>query len=84
VEVVFPRAQIIGLDINPRCARHAQEREKIFIGSQVDADLLDEICTEHPPSVLIDDGSHLLEHIIFTFQHVFPRLLVSSLQARLG
>jgi hypothetical protein len=71
----FPRAQIIGLDINPRCARHAQERVKIFIGSQVDADLLDEICTEHPPSVLIDDGSHLLEHIVFTFQHVFPRLL---------
>jgi hypothetical protein len=71
----FSQAQLIGLDINPRCAEQAGERVEIVIGSQVDADLLDRICTEHPPSVLIDDGSHLLEHIVFTFQHVFPRLL---------
>jgi hypothetical protein len=71
----FSTAQLVGLDIDPRCAAQAQERVEIVIGSQTDAALLDALCTRCPPSVLIDDGSHLLEHIVFTFQHVFPRLL---------
>jgi hypothetical protein len=36
----FSRAQIIGVDINPPCARLARERVRIKIGSQDDPDFL--------------------------------------------
>jgi hypothetical protein len=70
----FSQAQIIGIDINPGCARWAQERVKIEIGSQTDGEFLDRVCAENPPTVIVDDGSHVGEHMIFTFQRIFPHL----------
>jgi len=71
----FSQANIIGIDINPACARWAQDRVKIEIGSQTDGKFLDRVCHDHPPTVIIDDGSHMSEHIIFTFERAFPQLL---------
>lgn len=71
----FSAATIIGVDINPAAARHATGRAQVAIGSQADGHFLRKLVRAHPPTIFIDDGSHLAEHIIFTFEHVFPQLL---------
>jgi hypothetical protein len=71
----FSQAQIIGIDIDPNCKRHAGDRVQIEIGSQIDPVFLDRVCAENPPTVIVDDGSHIMEHMIFSFEHLFPKLL---------
>jgi hypothetical protein len=71
----FPNADITGIDIKEGCARHAGERITVEIGSQTDPDLLDRICERAPPTIIVDDGSHQHEHIIFSFRHLLPRLM---------
>ena len=71
----FSRANIVGIDINPDCARYATDRVVVEIGSQIDPDFLARICGEYPPQIIIDDGSHQAQHIVFTFEHMFPTLL---------
>jgi len=75
----FSRAQIVGIDIDPACARHAGGRVRIEIGSQADAGFLTRVCEAYPPSIFIDDGSHRAAHMIFTFEHVFPHVLPGGL-----
>jgi hypothetical protein len=75
----FTAARIIGIDITPSAKRHEGGRVSIEIGSQADGDFLRRICQAHPPTIIIDDGSHLAEHNIFTFEHVFPMLLPGAL-----
>ena len=70
----FPRARIIGVDINPECSKYAGDRVSIEIGSQDDPGFLHKICTKYPPSIIIDDGSHQAHHIIYTFEQLFPKL----------
>lgn len=70
----FSRAQIIGVDINPDCRRHVQERVRIEIGSQDDPEFLHRIVAQYPPTIIIDDGSHRSDHIVFTFERLFPTL----------
>jgi cephalosporin hydroxylase len=71
----FSQAQIIGIDINPDCSRHAHGRVKIEIGSQTDGAFLARVAAEHPPTIVIDDGSHIMEHMIYSFEQLFPKLL---------
>ncbi len=71
----FTKAQIIGVDINPSCRSHAQDRVHIEIGSQEDPEFLHRLVTAYPPQIIIDDGSHRSDHIIFTFERLFPALL---------
>jgi tetratricopeptide (TPR) repeat protein len=71
----FPRATLVGVDIMDICRRHAEDRIIIEIGSQDDAEFLGHICDRHPPTVVIDDGSHQAKHMLATLQCVFPRLL---------
>jgi tetratricopeptide (TPR) repeat protein len=75
----FKRATIIGIDIDPVCRRYAGDRVIIEIGSQADPVLLSRVCAEHPPTIIIDDGSHLANHIVFTFTHMFPLLAPGGL-----
>jgi hypothetical protein len=75
----FSRAQIIGVDINPKCARFAGDRVSIKIGSQDDPQFLQQVCAESKPTIIIDDGSHLAHHIIYTFEQMFPSLLPGGL-----
>ncbi len=75
----FSQARIIGIDINPDCAAYSGGRVKVEIGSQVDGPFIDRICTENPPTIIIDDGSHQADHIITTFERAFPFLLPGGL-----
>lgn len=70
----FPASMIYGLDIHDKKAIE-DEKIKIFQGSQTDKELLEQICKEHGPfDIVIDDGSHVNEHVITTFKILFPLL----------
>lgn len=70
----FSKANIVGIDINPDCAKYASDRTPVEIGSQVDPVFLARVCRQYPPHFIIDDGSHQAQHIVFTFEHMFPTL----------
>jgi hypothetical protein len=70
----FPFARIVGLDI-ARKEMSLSPRVKIIQGSQVDFGLLQRIIDDHGPfDLVIDDGSHHVEHVLATFKFIFPRL----------
>ncbi|HWY15778.1 MAG TPA: class I SAM-dependent methyltransferase [Rhizomicrobium sp.] len=71
----FRDATIVGLDLSPKCLQHMQERVTVEIGSQDDPGVLADLCSRHTFSVIIDDGSHRPEHVVFTFERLFPALL---------
>jgi tetratricopeptide (TPR) repeat protein len=75
----FRHATIIGIDDNPACSRFARDRILIEIGSQDDPGFLADVCRRHPPTIVIDDGSHKANHIIYTFERLFPALLSGGL-----
>jgi hypothetical protein len=70
----FPKAQIFGLDLFDKSFVD-EPRIRTFMGSQTDAELLQRIVREVGSlDVVIDDGSHRPEHVIETFQILFPLL----------
>ena len=75
----FPRAMVVGVDIDRNCARFAEDRIVIETGSQDDPGHLHRVCSKYPPTIFIDDGSHIAHHIIYTFEHAFPTLLPGGL-----
>ena len=70
-----PKSSLSGLDIDPRCSdiSNILKDVKIYIGSQVDEQLLNKIAIDHNKNfdVIIDDGSHIQSHMIFTFTRMF-------------
>lgn len=70
----FPSGKIFGLDIEDK--RGLQEdRIKIFKGSQVDESFLEVVMQEiGEPDIIIDDGSHINDHVLQTFAMLFPKL----------
>lgn len=70
----FAHGQIYGLDIHEK-SHHDSARIKTFQGSQADPAVLDRVMAEiGTPDIIIDDGSHINEHMIASFQMLFPRL----------
>ena len=68
-------AQIIGVDIDPRCSEHEGERIEVHIGDQSDRAFLEHLAESRGPfDVIIDDGGHTMEQQITTFDVLFPRL----------
>lgn len=70
----FPKSLIHGVDIHDKS--HLQEdRIRIYQGSQFDGDFLIGIYKKIGSlDIVIDDGSHVNEHVIFTFLVLFPLL----------
>jgi hypothetical protein len=71
----FPNATIVGVDINPLCKQFEGPRIVVEIGSQDDPEFLLKLCATDHPAIIIDDGSHRADHILFTFERLFPHLL---------
>jgi hypothetical protein len=70
----FPRAKIVGLDIDPNAARRATGFE-VFIGSQDDTKLLARVRDAlQGLDVVIDDASHLYRLTVASFDALFPHL----------
>jgi hypothetical protein len=77
-EKFFPLAHIVGVDISPTVKRMERDRVSIEVGSQFDAEFLARLSAKYRPNVIVDDGSHLAEHQIFTFEHLFPSLVAGG------
>ena len=73
-ERYFSQAQIVGVDIEPSRKQFTRKRVQVEIGSQFDAAFLAALSQQYAPSIIIDDGSHVDEHQIFTFEKLFPSL----------
>jgi hypothetical protein len=71
----FSKATIIGVDIDPACASLSRERAKVEIGSQDDREFMTRVARSYPPTVVIDDGSHIGNHMIRSFEILFPLLM---------
>ncbi|WP_426246092.1 hypothetical protein [Nocardioides sp. LHG3406-4] len=69
----FPRAHIVGLDIEDKTALSAG-RITVVQGDQTDEALLTALMAEHRPLVVIDDGSHVPDHVRASFGVLFPLL----------
>jgi hypothetical protein len=70
----FPFGNIFSIDIYDKSPLQ-EDRIKIFRGSQVDKAFLDEVVKEIGEiDIIIDDGSHINEHVIETFKLLFPKL----------
>ena len=68
-------ATILGLDIDPRCAFLERENvaNRMFIGSQADEAVLNNVLRYCPsPDIVVDDGSHIQSHMMFSFLKLFP------------
>lgn len=72
----FPKAQIVGLDVNPDCKALSGGNIHIGIGDASRIDFIFEIINEFGrPLIVIDDGSHRWDHQITTLQLLFPLLV---------
>jgi hypothetical protein len=68
----FHKSQIIGVDINPQCKKYEEERITIEIGSQIDGEFLNKVIDKHGPfDMILDDGSHVNSHVIYSFEQLW-------------
>jgi hypothetical protein len=77
--------KIIGIDVDPECAKLEYEVEnrtppKIVIGDQGDPAFWDKFLKENPRiDFFVDDGGHFMDQQILTFEKVFPKLHVGGI-----
>lgn len=70
----FHRSRIFGLDIYDK-SHHDEKSIRTFRGSQIDAGFLEGVVREiGTVDIIIDDGSHHNDHVITTFNILFPLL----------
>lgn len=69
------KATVVGIDIDARCKGYEEEGIHICIGSQADREFLLKVSEQWGPfDIVLDDGSHEMEHQILTFETLFPLL----------
>lgn len=70
-----PDATIFGIDIDPDCARFDGIHGQVRIGSQADPEFLSKVFDEMGGvDIVLDDGSHHMDHVPATLAALFPRL----------
>lgn len=75
----FPRGRIFGIDIHDK-RPHDEAQIRTFRGSQIDLQFLESVVSETGPlNIIIDYGSHVCEHVITSFEFLFPRLAKGGL-----
>jgi hypothetical protein len=68
----FFKANILGIDINPNCKEYEGPRISVEIGSQADGNFLSRTWQQYGPfDMILDDGSHINEHVIYSFEHLW-------------
>ena len=73
---MFKNGKIYGMDIG---VNFVHEKGEIFKGDQSNSDDLDRIIQSiNNADLIIDDGSHVPEHQLFTFNYLFEKLLKFS------
>ncbi|WP_234999541.1 tetratricopeptide repeat protein [Roseovarius albus] len=75
----FPNAEITGIDIQKK-TMDLGPRVKILQGSQVDPEFLEELVQKRGPfDIIVDDGSHRNEHIVESYELLFPTLVCGGI-----
>jgi hypothetical protein len=70
-----PMAKIVGIDIDPKCQAHEVPGTFVRIGDQSDEKFLQSLIDEFGvPDVVLDDGSHQMDHIAKSFHFLYPKL----------
>jgi hypothetical protein len=70
-----PLATVVGIDINPSCKDHEGDGIHVRIGDQSNPKFLEEIIEEFgAPDIVLDDGSHRMDHILSSFEYLYPKL----------
>jgi hypothetical protein len=70
----FKNATIIGVDIQDQPHTHAEDGIIVEVGSRDDPGFLYDLARRYPPRIISDDGSHRPQHVLFTFETLFPAL----------
>jgi hypothetical protein len=78
-EDYFPRATIVGIDVNPDCKKYEGDRRIVEIASQGDEIVMQMIGARYTPTIIIDDGSHRADHILSSFESLYPTLKSSGI-----
>jgi hypothetical protein len=74
-EYFGPGSKIVGIDINPDCKQHEDTDIEVFIGSQDDPDILNQVLKKYPHiDIVLDDGSHIMRHMINTFEMLYHKV----------
>ena len=68
-----PLARIVGIDIDKQCKSHEAPGVFVRIGDQSDPRFLQSLIDEFGPfDVVLDDGSHEMDHLRKTFAFLYP------------
>ena len=68
-----PDARIVGVDLNPECARLAEEGIEVVIGDQADPATHRSLRERYDGfDIVIDDGGHTMEQQVTTFREMYP------------
>jgi hypothetical protein len=69
------KAIVHGVDIDPACARYADDGVTVHIGTQTDGRFLSDIADRMGGvDIVVDDGGHVSAAQISTFEVLYPRL----------
>ena len=68
-------SRVTFIDIDPACKAHEIEGTTVEIGNQADPEFLARVAESHGPfDLILDDGSHICEHQIASYQALWPHL----------
>lgn len=70
----FENANIVGVDIQDHGHQYAEDGIIVEVGSRDDPGFLFDLTRRFPPRIIIDDGSHRSQHVLFTFETLFPAI----------
>lgn len=74
----FHKADITGIDIQEKVL-DLGARIETFLGSQVDLEFLQDLLESRGPfQIMLDDGSHINEHVVQSFDYLYEHLLPSG------
>ena len=77
----FPNATIVGLDIHKK-SLDFPSRIQVVQGSQTDTELLSRLNAEYGPfDIVVDDGSHMVEHQLISFRALYPLIATDGIYA---
>jgi hypothetical protein len=67
-----PDSTIVGIDINPDCKIYESDNVFVEIGNQSDFEFLQSLIDKYgKPDIVLDDGSHVMNDLIKTFDFLY-------------
>jgi len=73
-------SKIVGIDINIECKKHECDGIDIHIGDQNDKKFIESLIEKYGSfDIILDDGSHINQHQINTFEWLFPHVVDGGL-----